>query len=277
MEWFSQQHQIEILDQLEKMEFLAADKILSRAEEMEDWKDPSVKACIFDELMVTEQMTADLFFIIKERSDTSWQIDGVIAWVQIRTERTEEGFMDVQKVYLLEDGPLPTIEQIKGDISALVSYEEYVEFFFMRNDLDREFTRVGFPHYREMLKTAQHSNNMTYMAAAEEITQKGWAFRESVHFQFVIVSDLAGGSATIALIKAYLASNGPNAQQIKDETETGFYAINGQFPSKDSMVREVLSRVKMEKERYEEVKNRFSQEDSKIYANGQRHYQERLQ
>lgn len=276
MEWFAAQHQMTIKDELISLGFVDPERIIGRAEEADDPRDPSVKACIFDEVTVNEHLISDLFFLIKERPDGSWHIDGIIASVQMETARNIEGVMIIQKAYPLGNGPLPMVEQIKTEIGDLVGYEQYAEFFFIKNDPAMQFGKLGFENYYDIIQTARHSGNITRVVTNENITLPNGSGREKINFQFVLISDRQKDSIHVAFIKAYVSTEGPNADKMREDTEMGFYPINGQLPDKTLMIHEVLSRVELDKSEYERVRQRFRPDENMVNARRQSNHQGRL-
>ncbi|GGB26132.1 hypothetical protein [Puia dinghuensis] len=212
-------------------------------DELDDPGDSCVKACLFAELPVSENSIADIFFVIRERPDNTWYIHGMLAWVQIPTIRSENGFMDVHSTYLLPQGPLPTADQIARDLQSLVSLEESVDFFYIKNDLENQLARIGFYNSVELLRSARHSEGFTYLESSQPIADGGPYGDESVHFEFIIVVDKSAGTARLSIIKAFLESHSPNAAAIKEQTEAAFYPLNNQFHHKDAMIQEVRARM----------------------------------
>jgi hypothetical protein len=244
---FPEKRTAEIRTTLEKMRFGDIDRILSRLEELEDPNEPTVKACMFAEIPISDTSMADIFFVIREQTDGSWYIEAALAWVQIQTIRTEEGFMDAQKGYLSSQGPLPTVEQIAQDVRLLVQYEKMVDFLFIKNDLDADLARIGFHKGAEILRSARQSGAITYLEATEQIGGDGPHAADSVHFEFIVMSSEAAGAAQLSIIKAFLETYSPDTAAIKEQTQMAFYPLNSQFPLKETMIQEVLSRAALDK------------------------------
>ncbi len=243
MNTFPKERTDEIRAELEKMQFVDIERLLSRIEELEDPNEPAVKACIFDEIPLSDTAMSDIFIVVREKENGSWYIEAALATVQMATTRTEEGFMDVQKTYLSGRETLPTVDQIAQDVRALVRYEEMVEFFFLKNDLDAHLARIGFQNAKEMLRSVRQSDDLFYLDTTDKIGGDGPNAIDSVHFQFVIMADSQQETAQLFIIKAFLDTESPNAAAIKEETATAFYPLNGQFPRKDTMIEEVLSKL----------------------------------
>jgi hypothetical protein len=233
----------EIRTDLQNIQFPDLERVLSRIDELADPGDSCVKACLFAELPVSEYSTADIFFVVRERPDTSWYIHGMLAWVQMPTIRMEHGLMDVHRTYLSPHGPLPIADHIARDLQSLVQYEESVDFFYIKNDLKDQLAHIGFYNSVELLRSARHTEGFTYLESSEPIAGREPYGNESVHFEFVIVVDKAAGTADLSIIKAFLESHSPNAAEIKEQTETAFYPLNNQFSHKDGMIQEILVRM----------------------------------
>jgi hypothetical protein len=247
---FPEQRTAEIRATLEKMQFADIDRILSKLEELEDPNEATVKACMFAEIPISDTSMADIFFVIREQTDGSLYVEAALAWVQIETIRTEEGFMDAQKGYLSSQGPLPTVEQIAQDIRLLVQYEKMVDFLFIKNNLDADLARIGFHQGAEILRSARQSGSITYLEATEQIGGDSPHATDSVHFEFIVMSGDTSGAAKLSIIKVFLQTYSPDAAAIKDQTQTAFYPLNSQFPQKETMIQEVLSQAMLDKNKY---------------------------
>ncbi len=276
MEWFPAQHQMTIKEELTILGFSEPEKIIAKAEMADDPLDPCAKAVICDEIKVGDHFTASIFFLIRERIGEVWYIDGIMTGVQMETTRNEEGVLLIQRAYSVGIEPFPSVGQIKTDIDDLVRYEEYVEFFLVNNELEGEFRNLGFNNSGEILKTARHMESLTFLVANEPIFSKDSALPEAIKFQFIVLSDITKGMISITFIKAYLASNGPSAAKIKEDTETLFFALNGQLPAKNQMIYEILGYAGEDDARYEAIRRKFQPGDNLLNVRRQSYHQGRL-
>jgi len=245
--------------ELEKMQFTDIGRILSLMDNLDDPNDPTVKACLFAEVPIPESFIADIFFVVREKSDGHWFIEAALAWIQMPTSRTEQGLIDVQKTYFSTHEPLPLVPQIIQDLRLLVQYEEMVEYFFIKNNLDTNLARSGFHNAADLLRSARHSDGITYLETSEQIGGEGPHAEDSIHFEFVVMVDRAMGGAHLAIIKAFLETHSPDASEIKEQTETAFYPLNNQFHRKEDMIKEILSQLPLDKNHYKApVKSLFT-------------------
>jgi len=228
------------------MQFDEIERILARMDDLTDPHDPMVKACLFAEIAISQIYTADIFFVVRERPSGGWYIDAALAWVQKPTIRTEEGFMDVQEVYLTSQQPLPSAGQIARNLLALVQFEEMVDVLFIKNQLDGQLARIGFDNPAQMLRSAHQSGGLTYLDYTEFLAGDDSHTYKCMKFEFVIVVDDAAGTASLTMIKAYLVTDSQNDAFVKDQTEMAFYPFNNNFPQKQTMVREVLFKASLD-------------------------------
>jgi hypothetical protein len=276
MKWFPAEQQMTINNELAILGFSEPDKILATAEVANDPLDPSAKAVICDEIRICDHFTADIYFLIRERIDGVWYIDGLMAWVQMETIRNEEGILLVQKAYSISIEPLPSARQIKTDIEDLVRYEEYVEFFLVNNNLEEEFRKLGFEDFKKILPTARYFDNVTYLAASEPILIEDAAVPERIEFQFLTLSDIVKRTVEVTLIRAYLATTGDVAEKVKEDTETIFFAMNGQLPGKNQMIYQILAHAGEDNGRYEAIKKQLQPDDSALNVKIQAYHKGRL-
>lgn len=89
-----------------------------------------------------DEFNIGYIFIVGEGNAGHWVIHSINAGVQVDTARSPDGVKILEKTYLQQDGPLPTIGTMRNDISELVRAEQVYERFFLNRNHEQGLNAI---------------------------------------------------------------------------------------------------------------------------------------
>lgn len=257
MNWLSDRHWNEILQALENLGFDQPLTLLTKMEACEDPRDSLVRSIILHDQPIDAKNDINLALFIKEEIDGSWYIDKVIAQFDFETERNEEGRIDLRIEHRREEGPIPGIESLCTDFRVILQEEAARESYFLRFNLEKEFERMGFDNYYEMLRSAHPEAGFTVLETYQRIEPREGTFLPFARFEFVVSQPDQTAPAVIWMVRASLVETGLEKPRIIYEADRGFYRFNGQLPDKSQMTKELLCFAKFPADQHVTVRKRF--------------------
>jgi hypothetical protein len=242
IEWFSLARQKEIGAQLDRLGFQNPDLMLKNSDEADDPRDKDMKAVIAWELKINAESEADLLFIIKENKDESWQIDTILARVQLFSERFEEGMTYVSNKYELKNGPLPDKEEIRKEIIQKVKIENAKDFLYLHKDLDNEFKRLGFDKEKDHIAIGSSIGKFTFFWTRDKIDLPGGTGSESLIFHIGTWYNEERSKALVIAIFAALdrSTEIDGTKTLKAFDEKSYAMGNAPLPTKAEITAEFI-------------------------------------
>jgi hypothetical protein len=257
MEWFSDIRKAEVSEELIDLGFDRPGPILDQAEPCDDPKDPSVKASIFFEPIPRSDEDLALFLLIKEDSRNHWHIDQMHLYIQMESQRTQEGVLVFNRKFSLDPGPLPEFGSIMQIADAWIAVEKDKERCFSEYNLEKELTELGFSKNPELLKNRTREAGFTIFHFSESIEPNEGLKQKNVRFEFVVTPPEKNLPAVLWMIRGFLQTGASDELDLQCRAERGFYKFNDRLPHKAEMIKELLQMAKLQESPYAEVRRRF--------------------
>ena len=257
MEWFSDIRKAEISKELIDLGFDSPGPILDQAEPCDDPKDSSVKASIFFEPIPRSDEDLALFLLIKEDGRNHWHIGQMHLYVQLESQRTQEGVVVFNRQFSVDSGPLPEFRSIMQIADTWIAVEKDKERCFSLYNLEKELTELGFSKNPELLKSRTQEAGFTIFHISETIEPNDGLKEKTVRFELVVTPPEKNLPAVLWMIRGFMQTGASDALDLQCHAERGFYKFNDRLPHKTEMIKELLQMAKLQESPYAEVRRRF--------------------
>ena len=199
-----------------------------------------------------------LFHLERQTLNGPYTLKYVLAMMRYGTELNEAGVNLVSKRYELSPGNLPQRGKMTDELVLRVEDVKRRERVHTDRNLEQDFMHMGFYDFREMLKTASHHANLTYLRTHEPAEIPCGNGNEKFEFEFIVVSPAGDLKPFINLVKASLSTKGVHALEIQKNTARTFYPINGVLPNKEFMTNRILTNLELKGDLFDRIKTVFN-------------------
>jgi len=230
--------------------------VLDRLKPCEDPRDPLVRSFLIYDFPVEDQ-TASLYIVVKENERNKWYIDQVHVYLEISSQRTEDGVVVFDRKFSLDKTPLPGLEDIRSILGVFVINEKEKEARFLQFNLQDEFVALGFSNYFEMLRSASQNGEFAVLHTFEKLPETTSNGIKAVRFEFVVAPPIGDQAGFLWMIRGSLVSEPESPYSVCGQAEQAFYKLGDHLPNKTEMVNDLVKLANRQIDTYEAVRRKF--------------------
>ncbi|GGB26168.1 hypothetical protein [Puia dinghuensis] len=251
-----------IQHKLRQLGFDNVDDILGTATHLYPAQDSSPNGIrLVDPVTIDGENRSGYVFELKRVGiDKDWQFDHISSYVDIKTDRSQNGFKRISRYWHVGDGPLPHKERMRWQVHRAAKIESVKESFLsastdtqptsvditglvvpLDEDFETELKRLGYPHSPQMLQTIAYSDNLAFLTLREKPDPVKLRGFDSLDFFFAVVYPDNETPLQIEYINASLTRNLQSDGEPKQVLERDYWLAREHLPTKQQVIRDFLA------------------------------------